>query len=181
MNICYKLALLTSQNSNHRSRRNSVSSQNSQDAIRTLVSQINQWNMYIQWVVKAHESSIKVKQKVKRHSSSHEFWPCSKVHNYTTYVTGPTNIDHVSANYTELYFCQYQMWYPISIRKPIKFCSLMLNISCYKYIVLRAKTNNSDFCTHMVDFCRLSHIWVLHLVIRYPWDLLHSLKMMIQK
>ena len=46
-----------------------------------------------------------------------------------TYVTGPAKINHVSANYTKLYFQQYLqlwMWYLISVnftRKPIKFCS----------------------------------------------------------
>ena len=43
-------------------------------------------------------------------------------------VTGPAKINHVSANYTELYFRQYLQlwtWYPISVnfrRNPIKFC-----------------------------------------------------------
>ena len=44
------------------------------------------------------------------------------------YVTGPTNIDHVSANYTELYslipFVPNILSHSISCRrKPIKFCS----------------------------------------------------------
>ena len=44
-------------------------------------------------------------------------------------VTGPVKINHVSANYTELYFHQYLLFrikYPISVscrRKPVKFCS----------------------------------------------------------
>ena len=46
-----------------------------------------------------------------------------------TFVTGPAKINHVSTNYTKLYFRQYLqlwIWYPISVNfriKPIKFCS----------------------------------------------------------
>ena len=49
--------------------------------------------------------------------------------NNVTVVTGPAKINHVSANYTKLYFHQFLpfgMWYHISVnfrRKPIKFCS----------------------------------------------------------
>ena len=45
------------------------------------------------------------------------------------FVTAPAKIDHVSANYTELYFRYYlsfRKYYLISAscrRKPIKFCS----------------------------------------------------------
>ena len=48
---------------------------------------------------------------------------------FLLYVTGPTKIDHVSTNYTKLYFRSYlsfRMHYPISVscrRKPIKFCN----------------------------------------------------------
>ena len=50
-------------------------------------------------------------------------------YHFNIVVTGPAKINHVSTNYTELYFRKYlpfRMQYSISVscrRKPIKFCS----------------------------------------------------------
>ena len=95
-------------------------------------------------------------------------WIFSTLEKNPVCLTGPAKINHMSANYTKLYFgnifsSECGIPFPsISEESSLNSTVVTEILSClYKQFVSydRAKTEKiSYFCAHMVDFCRPGHI-----------------------